>query len=399
MEGTSQLHIGHVIFRLDFGGLENGLVNLINNLPTDRYRHTIICIDGFTEFSERIRRDDVEIIAIRKKPGFDLKAILRLFRTFRRLKPDIVHTRNIAALDALLPAVAAGVPVRIHSEHGWGVADVGRVNKKHRFLRRLHAPLVTRFIALSTEIARYLESEIGVSGSKIAHVYNGVDTDSFSPAQSKEKARTEIGFPFEPDSLVIGTIGRLSPVKNQALLIDAVHLLHEKMPDVASDVRLVIVGSGDSRDDLEKRLELNDLRESTWMAGSTDNVVTFLRSFDVFVLPSLAEGISNTILEAMSVALPVVATDVGGNAELVTNRTTGFLVESASSNEMADALSKYLLDRHLIERHGKAGRDRVLKKFALTRMLDGYMAVYDGRQSSELGNTKETVRSVTALKK
>ena len=167
--------IAHVIFRLDVGGLENGLVNLINGLPVDRFRHAIICIDDFTEFRQRIRRDDVEIIAIRKKPGTDPAALWRLYRVFRRIKPDIVHTRNLAALDALLPAFLAGVRMRIHSEHGWDVNDLDANNKKLRLLRKLHSPLVNQFIAVSRDLADYLIRKVGISESRISQIYNGVD--------------------------------------------------------------------------------------------------------------------------------------------------------------------------------------------------------------------------------
>src|SRR5262245_26906963 len=110
--------VAHVIYRLDVGGLENGVVNLINSMPTDQFRHAIVCLAGYSEFYRRIERRDVPVFNLDKSPGNSPRMHWDLWRLFRRLRPRIVHTRNLAALEAQLPAALAGVPVRIHGEHG-----------------------------------------------------------------------------------------------------------------------------------------------------------------------------------------------------------------------------------------------------------------------------------------
>ena len=151
--------IAHVIHRLDVGGLENGLVNLINRIPPNQYRHAIICIEDYTDFRQRITRDDVQVIALNKRAGYDLKLYLKLFRVLRELKPDIVHTRNLAALEAQLIAVAARVKVRVHSEHGRDISDLKGENFKYNLLRKIIYPFVDHFITISEfirqEIRRY----------------------------------------------------------------------------------------------------------------------------------------------------------------------------------------------------------------------------------------------------
>ena len=141
---------------------------------------------------KRIQRDDVEVIAIRKRPGTDLPAIWRLYRTIRRLKPDILHTRNLAALDALLPALLAGVRYRIHGEHGRDIDDIDGKNRKLQVLRKLHRPLVHKYIALSRDLAKYLNSDVGVAADRIVQIYNGVDTDIFHPTTGSDDGCSDL---------------------------------------------------------------------------------------------------------------------------------------------------------------------------------------------------------------
>ena len=133
--GTVPL-IAHVIFRLDIGGLENGLVNLINHMPESRYRHAIICLQNYTDFRLRIRREDVPVFALNKAEGKDFHLYSQLWHLLRNIKPHIVHTRNLAALDCQFVAALAGVRARVHGEHGWDMMDLHGSNFKYNLLRR-----------------------------------------------------------------------------------------------------------------------------------------------------------------------------------------------------------------------------------------------------------------------
>src|SRR6478735_2635980 len=139
--------IAHVVYRFDVGGLENGVVNLINQLPRESYRHAVVALTEVTDFSERIRRDDVEFVALNKRPGPGVRLFPRLFRLFRDLQPDVVHTRNLAALEASVPAWLAGVPVRIHGEHRRDIGDLDGSNRTYRRVRRVYRPFVTHYVA------------------------------------------------------------------------------------------------------------------------------------------------------------------------------------------------------------------------------------------------------------
>jgi sugar transferase (PEP-CTERM/EpsH1 system associated) len=367
--------IAHVVFRLVVGGLENGVVNLINRMPAERYRHAVIALTEVTDFRRRIVREDVEFVSLRKPPGHGWRVFPRLYRVFRELAPTVVHSRNLAALEASAPAWLAGVPVRVHGEHGRDVGDLDGANVTYRRARRLYRPFVQHYVALSQDLSSYLQSAIGIPPSRIAHICNGVDTQRFAPDPA---GRAPIaGCPFDRDDLwLVGTVGRLQDVKDQVTLAQAfVHACaREAMP---GRLRLVIAGEGPLRPRIESVLASAGLMGRAWFAGERSDVPELLRGLDCFVLPSLAEGISNTILEAMASGLPVVATRVGGNPELVDDGVTGCLVPSAQPQAMAAAIEHYAGDPDLARRHGAAGRAQALERFSLERMVADYQALYD----------------------
>lgn len=369
--------IAHVVYSFAVGGLENGVVNLINRMPEEAYRHTIVSLTGASaEFGRRIKRGDVEIHTLGKPAGHAVKIYPRLVRLFSRLKPAIVHTRNLAALEAVVPAWMAGVPVRIHGEHGRDVHDLDGSSRKYRLLRRLYRPFVSRYIALSHDLEAYLRDGVGVPASRISQLYNGVDTVRFRPAVGGREPIA--GSPFnDPECWVVGTVGRMQAVKHQTALARAFIIAHRADPEAARRLRLIMVGDGPLRAESAALLEQAGLAEHAWLPGERPGIDTFMRGLDCFVLPSLAEGISNTILEAMASGLPVVATHVGGNAELVEQGVTGMLVPSDDPQALAEAILGYFRDPARARRHGEAGRGTAERRFSLDAMVARYMAVYD----------------------
>jgi sugar transferase (PEP-CTERM/EpsH1 system associated) len=368
--------IAHVVYRFDVGGLENGVVNLINQLPRESYRHAVVALTEVTDFSGRVRRDDVRFVALNKRPGHGFRLFPRLFGLFRELRPTVVHTRNLAALEASVPAWLAGVPVRVHGEHGRDMGDLEGTSRRYQRIRRLYRPFVSRYVALSKDLEQYLGRNVGVDSRRIVQIYNGVDTVRFAPPIAG-RARIE-GCPFTDDALwLVGTVGRLQEVKDQVTLAEAFVRAVKREP-ARTRMRLVIVGDGPLKPRVEKVLDAAGMRRLAWLPGARDDVPEILRGLDCFVLPSLAEGISNTILEAMSCGLPVVATRVGGNPELVDDGVTGRLVPPVDAEAMVAALSCYYDDPALARKHGRAGRHSVLQRFSLDRMVADYLHLYDG---------------------
>lgn len=367
----------HVVFRFDTGGLENGIVNLINRMPAEAYRHAIIALTEVSSaFARRIRRDDVLYFSLNKSGGHAVKLYPQLYRLFRQLAPAIVHTRNLAALEAAVPAWLAGVPVRIHGEHGRDVGDLEGSRIRYQWLRRIFRPFVTRYIALSRDLEHYLTQRVGIPARRIAQIHNGVDADSFRPAPAGRRPLP--GCPFgEAGEWLVGTVGRMQTVKDQLTLARAFIRALELSPGAAKRLRLVMVGDGPLRGRAQALLAAAGVAHLAWLPGERSDVAEIMRGLDCFVLPSLAEGISNTILEAMASGLPVIATAVGGNGELVAAGSTGVLVPAADAEAMAQALLGYFTDRQTAARHGRAGRARVERSFSLDVMVDRYRREYD----------------------
>lgn len=358
--------VAHIVLRFDYGGLENGLVNLINHMPIASARHVVIGLTEVTEFAARIKRPGVEVHAIGKKPGKDLGAYLRLFKLLRLLRPDVVHTRNIGTLDCQVVALLAGVHRRLHSEHGWDTPDQEGRSKKYRLLRRSLAVFIDRHIALSQEIESWLVHDIGVRCDKVVRICNGVDTVRFRPRDDLRR---------EGKSVVIGTVSRLSDIKDPMNTLRAFARLNADVGGTRK-LRLIIVGDGPLKEVLRREIRDSGLGDHVCLAGSQLDVVPWLQRMDLFVMGSRREGISNTILEAMAAGLPVVATRTGGNTELIDDGVNGALVRTQSPEALAAAMERYVLDEGLSAEHGAAGRARVVKSFSIDTMVSRYAALY-----------------------
>lgn len=365
----------HVVYRFDTGGLENGIVNLINHMPESAYRHAVIALTEITDFRKRILRDDVEFIALNKAPGHVLWIYPQLYKLFRRLRPAIVHTRNLAALEVQVPAWLAGVGTRIHGEHGRDVGDYAGKNRKYQWIRRLYSPFVKHYIALSRDLADYLTNSIGISDNRVAQIYNGVDATRFHPANSRQAIP---GSPFNSnDYWIVGTAGRMQTVKDQTNLACAFVLAIRQAPELRSRMRLIMVGEGPLRHASQAILNAAGLADLAWLPGERQDVPDIMRGLDCFVLPSIAEGISNTILEAMASGLPVIATAVGGNPELITEGQNGLLVPPSDPSRLASAMIELARNPERTHAMGQCGRMLVEKNFSMSAMVRNYQQLYD----------------------
>jgi sugar transferase (PEP-CTERM/EpsH1 system associated) len=374
MRNTKRILIAHVIYKLDFGGLENGLINLINNMPSERYKHVIICLTDYTDFSKKLKKE-VQLFSLHKNEGKDIGLYFKIYKLFRKIKPDIVHTRNMATLESLFPAFLAGVKCRVHGEHGRDVHDLDGKSVKFRLLRKLFRPFVDRYMPLSDELERYLLENINVPAEKITHICNGVDLDRFYPSENNKDVLPE-SF-SDADSIVIGTVGRMEEVKDQENLATAFISIVTGDPEMKKKLRLVMIGSGSLLNTIKMKLDKEDCTGVSWLPGTREDTPELLRELDIFVLPSRAEGISNTILEAMAIGLPVVATNVGGNSELVVDGETGFLVPRNNPQALAEAIVRYINNPELRGQHAKNARERAVKEFSMDIMVKKYIDVYD----------------------
>jgi len=384
----------HVMNRFDTGGLENGVVNLINHMPAEAFRHAVLALTEVTDFKQRVKRADVEFIALQKPPGQGFWQFPKLYRLFKQLQPAIVHSRNLAALEVQLPAWAAGVPVRIHGEHGRDVGDLDGSNKTYQRVRRFYKPFVNHYVALSRDLQSYLVDAIGVAPERITQAYNGVDMERFRPAVDGPE-RIE-GCPFDPKAhWIVGTVGRMAEVKDQTLLARAFIEALRREPALRDRVRLVMIGEGPLRARAQALLDDAGVADLAWLPGERSDVPAVMRGLHLFVLPSLAEGISNTILEAMASGLAVLATEVGGNADLIAAGETGLLVPAAQPEPMAAWMVELASSPERAQAMGRAGRARVEQKFSMAAMMRNYQGVYErllAERSAGTGRARPTTQ-------
>lgn len=359
----------HVVQSLDVGGLENGVVNLLNRLSDERWRHAICCLTHAGKLAERLQARDIPIIEVGLHSDRFRFPLFTLRKIFRAWAPDILHTRGWGTIDAIFAARAGGVPRVIHGEHGREAADPGGQNRKRNVIRRCLSPLVDRFVSVSDDLKNWLTHTVGIPERKVVRIHNGVDLAQFS-TDGREAARRLLA--LDESVFVIGTVGRLDPVKDHTSLLQA----FAPLARLNSSVRLIIAGEGPARKQIESQIRELKIGGTVLLLGERRDVAQVLKACDVFTLTSIAEGMSNTILEAMASALPVVATRVGGNPELVEDGVSGRLVGASDVDALTDAFQSYLLDPGVRIDHGNNGRARAEKHFSLEHMATEYADLY-----------------------
>ena len=368
----------HLLYRLDFGGLETVLAECINRMAPAKYRHAIVCLTDYTAFADKITRPGVGLYALHKPPGPGLGTHVRLWQLLRRLRPTILHTYNLSAIEYALTATVAGVPVRVHAEHGRDLSDPTGANRKHNLLRRLMTPFIDTFIPVSKDLRHWLQTVIRVPQSKNLLINNGVDTDQFRPATNTTAASAAAGGDMSGDAtFTVGTVGRIQDIKNHRGLVLAFEQLCALLPEQAHRLRLTIAGDGPLMPALRQQVAASRVGSRISLLGARSDIADLMRSFSVFILPSFAEGTPITLLEAMASGLPVVASDVGGIPEVVSPGHTGMLVAPTDHAGMAAALAAYFSDPPLAARHGAAGRSTIEQHYSITAMLTNYTALYD----------------------
>jgi len=355
------LHICHIVLSLEPGGLENGVVNVVNGLDPAEFRSSVCCLQRGGEFVGRLR-PGVEVAWMDLRPGNDPWMPMRLARLLRRWGIDIVHTRNAESFFyGSLARRLAGVPAMVHSEHG----RVFPEKPWRAVAQRLLLQNVDAAFAVSERLRADLVRELRVSADRFNVLYNGVDIERF------QRGRPQAQSSATSHGLLIGSVGRLAAVKNYALLLHAV----ARLPD-ASSWRLILIGDGPERAALSQLAARLGLEDRVEFRGHREDVPQLLQQLDVFVLPSLSEGMSNTVLEAMAAGLPVLASDVGGNPELIESERSGVLFPSGDVTALTEQLDRLIRSPDLRARLGAAAALRARTEFSMEAMIARYASLY-----------------------
>ncbi len=355
----------HVVHSFGAGGLENGMVNILNRIPENKYKHIILSLTNDINFKNRITNKNVKIINITKRPGKGVGWYLDLLKIVYKMKPDIIHTRNLSTIEAQIPCMLIPGCKRIHGEHGRDVFDLTGQTKKYIWLRKAISLIIDRYLTVSKDLEFWLVNDINISNNKIFQIYNGVDTNTFYPSEVDKRN----------NQIIIGSVGRLAAIKNYQLLIKAYSQLIQIYHDI--DLRLILVGDGPEKNNLILLSEELGVSDKVKFYGNRNDISDLLRKIDIFVLPSLGEGISNTILEAMSTSLPIVASEVGGNVELVNSGVNGFLFKDNDKESLCNVLMILIDKPDLRKKMGKESLNSVLDSFQWDITVSKYMQNYD----------------------
>lgn len=365
------IRVGHLVFSLDAGGMENGVVNLANHLPREGFRTSVFCLEQPGAFAKRLR-SDVEVTSLGRHPGWDWGACLRLGRAWTKNRPDIIHTHNLGPLmyavvaRALHPA-SWRVPI-VHGEHGalQGESLEPRRLRQRRFLykfcRRVHA------------VSEGLRTELGARGmptERLVSVLNGVDCDRFLPAKNRTVARVVAGLP--EDAFVLGSVGRFIATKRHKLLIGA----FERVADEHAKARLMLLGDGgEERTAVLECVGASRHRERIHVMGNQENPVPFYQAMDLMVMPSSHEGLANALLEAMASAVAVLAHSACGAAEVIDDGQTGLLRAMEDESGLGKVLLELVGQPSLLEWLGAAAREAAKQRFSLNAMVSNYADLY-----------------------
>ena len=365
------INIAHVVFSFGAGGIENGIVNLVNNLDPDRYRHTIVCLTNAGEFAEKIHGGNSNLIELHKKDGNDWGLPFKLRRVFKNNGIDIVHLRGWPTLiEGIIGAKLAGVKKIIYGFHGKTIQDISTRNRKRQFAEMIAVRFIDRVVTLSEIMAADYAQYAKIPTSKIQVIYNGVDTEKFNNKSNIKKIRKELA--INEDDFVIGSVGRLDPVKDFPTLIKAFSLF---CMDIGCS-KLIIVGEGPERTALEKLAKDVAVEEKTIFTGYRNDIDKLMQAMNIYVQTSLYEGFSNTIVEAMAAGLPVVATDVGGNSVLIKSRTGNILIEPANPTLLSSTLLKLTRNKTTMSQIARENRKTTEREFSITEMVNRYHNSY-----------------------
>jgi sugar transferase (PEP-CTERM/EpsH1 system associated) len=365
------IRIMHVVEAFGFGGgVETGIANLIERLDPNRFEHVLCGIFQVGPQTDRYPMDRVPLVCLEEKRTRGRSQMGPLLRKIREIKPDIVHSRNWGAIESVFAARWAGFRA-VHSEHGVEKHE-NREPLRRRGLRKVAYAAADRVFAVSHELRDSLVARCGSVARRIDVIHNGVDTRQYRRDRAaRQRFRAELG--IHDHEFVIGCVGRMSPVKDHATMLRATEIFGRS----SQRWRLLLAGDGPERAKLENQVACSDvLRGRVTFLGTTDNVAELLNALDVYVLPSIIEGISNSLLEAMATGVPVVATRTGGTPEVVGTQQSGILVPVTAPGPLAESLTYLYQGPGERSRLGAAGQHRVKDAFSLDSMVRKYEELY-----------------------
>lgn len=355
----------YVNYSLETGGIEQLIYTFTQHINRQMYEPEVVTFREGGVLPEVLRKKMIPVHNIKKKSGLDFSLVMRLAKLFKDRGVKIIHTNNYDSwfYGALAAKLSRGVR-HVHTEH----SNISGIKK--RTLENVLVRLTDDVVAVSDPVKKGMLQRWNCSDA-VSVIYNGVDCNKFKPDyELKNRIRGDYG--VGKDVFLIGIVARLVPVKNHKVLLRALQLLCSR----SDNIHLLLVGDGELKDALKAETEALGIEKAVSFLGEKDNINEILNALDVFVLCSFSEGLSVTLIEAMSTGLPVVATNVGGNPEIVKDGETGLLVPSNDPPALADAFEKLLLDTKLRAVMSFNARKRALEIFNIDDCIRNYELLY-----------------------
>jgi sugar transferase (PEP-CTERM/EpsH1 system associated) len=368
MVNSKLINIAHVIPAMNVGGREKVVIDILKQLDRTKFNIEVVCLGDKGGLYDEFESTDLPIHFFKKKAGFRPKLFIELKKHFTKHQYDIVHSHNPGSfIYTAIGAELARIPMIINSEHGYSYDITFRKRLFESFLMNI----IDLTLTVSDDLCKKILNRPFVKQSKVKRLYNGIPVEKFlHDVQKRKEIRNFLN--VGETTLLIGTIGRLVKVKDHKTLIRSFKIVHQTFPDS----KLVIVGEGTRKNELFDLSNQLGLSSEIIFTGTRDDISCILSGLDVFVLSSISEGISITLLEAMAAGLPVVATSVGGNVEIVEDHFSGLLVLPKSPQLMAKALIFMIQNVSKREKFGDTGKKTVMQKFNIKKMIENLEAIY-----------------------
>jgi len=358
----------HITFNMGIGGTEQVIRQIVENSDSKQFTHEILSIDGMVgPLGQELKENGIKVICTQRKPGTDFKLMLFIRQLIKSNSINVLHCHQYTPyFYGVLSAIGSGVKV-IFTEHGRFFPD--RHNFKRRFINPLLSLVTDHYTAISKSTADAVAEYEYISRKKIDVIYNGIKSIE-GKALNRTELLNELG--LSDGYRYIGTISRLEPIKNQAMMIKA---FHQSLKEV-HDLKLILIGDGAIKNDLLQLVKSLEIEQEVIFTGFINNPQKYINLFEIFLLSSFSEGTSMTLLEAMSLAVPCVVTDVGGNPEIVENNKTGFIVPSDDYQLLSNAIVDLLQNSNKSKTFGEDGRNKYLSNFTVSQMINKYHKLY-----------------------
>jgi glycosyltransferase involved in cell wall biosynthesis len=364
------MNITHVVENLNRGGLERMVLDLVQLQQRQGHQCQVVCLYDTGALAHELNAAGIPVVACRKGRGIDLRALARARWAIDRHDTDVLHTHNaVAHYQAVLASCGLDVLRILNTRHGMGAGQ--RTGRKEWLYRRALAR--TDLVVTVCEAARRSGVSRGMLPKAMTRVVpNGIAVDRFTPASRAMRQHVLHLLGLDDSAFLIGNVGRLNWTKDQTGLIRAFRQVHEQHPHAV----LLLIGDGELRAQLQACAATEGVRDAVHFLGDRNDVRDLLQGLDLFVLSSASEGYSMALLEACAVALPIVATDVGGNGEIIQSGRTGQLVPPGDADALSEAILLLLREPHRAAAYGRAARSWVEQYGSLEAMSERYERLY-----------------------